>query len=95
MGVRILLFAPGIALLAVVAACGVDRGSYVQQNERILETLPEIPGAERLRVDSSPYYLSESGPVDGYTTNVRYEAPLGMSARDVVDFYVQRLKEDW
>ncbi len=95
MDARVFLFATGAALAALVVACGAGRGAYVEKNERILDTLPVIPGAERLRVESSPYYLSDSGPVDGYTTNVRYEAPLGMSARDVVDFYIGSLGTDW
>lgn len=40
----------------VTAACGADKASHVQQNERILEILPEATGAERLEVEHNPYY---------------------------------------
>jgi hypothetical protein len=85
----------GALLLLAVAACGVDEESYVELNERLLETLPEMAGSERLQVESSPYYLQEMGPADGYTTNVVYQAPPEMTDQEVVDFYIQRLKDEW
>ena len=94
-GAKIMLFATGAALAALVVACGAGRGAYVEKNERILGMLPEMPGAERLRVESSPYYSGDSGPVDGYTTNVVFRAPDDMTAQDVVDFYVGSLGTDW
>jgi hypothetical protein len=86
----------GIALATALAACGAGEGPYVQQNERILAALPEIPGAVRLTVESSPYYEEEAGhgPI-GYTTNVTYEAPAGMTAEEVVDYYVRNLGNEW
>jgi hypothetical protein len=33
--------------------------------------------------------------VDGYTTNVVYDAPTEFTAQDVIDFYVGNLKEEW
>ena len=90
-----MLFGTGIALLAVVAACGVDKGSYVERNERILETLPQVPGSQRLEVESSPYYLGDDGSVDGYTTNVVYRASPEITAQEVIDFYVRSLEDEW
>ena len=86
----------GIALATAIAACGADEGPYVQENERILASLPEVPGAVRLKAESSPYYEEEAGPRPiGYTTNVTYEAPAGMTADEVVDFYVRSLEDEW
>ena len=82
------------AALLLAAACG-DGGAYARENERLLETLPEVPGSQRLQVESSPYYLSEDGPVDGYSTNVVYKAPPEMTAQEVIDFYVRSLEDDW
>jgi len=88
---------PRLLIIAalLVTACGVDRGTYVRENERLLESLPEIAGSDRLRVDSSPYYLQEMGPADGYTTNEVYRAPAGMTADEVIDFYVGELRGEW
>ena len=82
------------AALLLAAAC-VDGGAYVRENERLLETLPEVPGSQRLEVESSPYYLSDYELVDGYTTNVVYRAPPEMTAQEVIDFYVRSLEDDW
>ncbi len=90
-----LLTVAGIALTVALAACGGDGGSYVRENERILESLPEVAGSERLQVESSPYYVYESPEIDGYTTNVVYEAPSEITAEDVVDFYVASLGREW
>lgn len=95
MDVRVLLFTTGTALAALLVACGAGRGAYVEKNQRILDALPVIPGAERLRLESSPYWLGDSGPVDGYTTNVVYRAPGDTTAQEVVDFYVGSLGRDW
>jgi len=89
------LTAAALLLVAGAVACGADRESYVQRNERILETLPEVAGSQRLSVDSSPYYLREQGPADGYTTNIVYQAPPEITDQEVVDFYIQRLKAEW
>ena len=82
------------AALLLAAACG-DGGAYVRENERLLETLPEMPGSQRLEGESSPYYLGDDGPVDGYTTNVVYRAPPETTAQEVIDFYVRSLEDDW
>lgn len=82
------------AALLLATACGDGEG-YVGENERLLDTLPEVAGSERLQVESSPYYVYESPEIDGYTTNVVYRAPSEMTAEDVVEFYVARLGRDW
>ncbi len=87
----------GIALAVALAACGADEGWYVRENERILEALPQVPGATRVRVESSPYYEGDSAwsPVSGYTTNVVYQTPPEMTDEEVINFYVENMSEDW
>ena len=94
-GTKTLVVAIGIAVLLVAGACGVGRESYVRQNERILETLPQIPGSQQRTVQSSPYYLGDDGSVDGYTTNVVYRASPDITAQEVIDFYVRSLEDEW
>ena len=95
MGHLRLLSLTGIALAVTVAACGTDKDSYVRENERILEALPQIPGAERLAVEHNPYYEERGGPPIGWTTNVVYEAAPEMTDREVMDFYLDSMGEDW
>lgn len=85
------------ALALTLAACGADKGSYVRENKRIVDALPEVPGAARLKVESSPYYEGDSAwsPVSGYTTTVIYQAPPEMTDQEVIDFYVENMSEDW
>ena len=78
-----------------VSACGVDRSSYVRNNELILETLPEIPRATRVEVVTSPYGKDDGETIIGYGTRVVYEAPPEFTAEDIVDFYVQNLPKEW
>lgn len=92
---RPVLFVAGIALSLVATACGADKDSYVRENERILEALPEPPGAERLTTGHNPYYDEWGGSPIGWTTNVVYSAPPEMTDQGVIDFYVQNMGQDW
>jgi len=92
---RPVLFVAGIALSLVATACGADKGSYVRENERILEALPEPPGAKHLTTGHNPYYDEWGGPPIGWTTNVVYSAPPEMTDQQVIDFYVQNMGQDW
>jgi len=85
----------GAALVVVAAACGADEGSYLKQNERILEMLPEATGAERLEVEHNPYYEDWGGPPIGWTTNVIYRAPPEMTDQDVISFYLENMPDGW
>lgn len=80
--------------VAVAAGCG-GGASYVEKNERLLETLPELPGAVRKEVRSTAYNEYEGPKIIGYTTNVVYVVPPETTAWEVIDFYVQNLKEEW
>ncbi|MEE9324604.1 MAG: hypothetical protein V3U90_03505 [Dehalococcoidia bacterium] len=85
----------GIALIIAATACGAERGSYVQANEQILETLPKLPGAELLAVESSAYYQDDRPIPIGYGTRVTYKAPADVTTQEVIDFYVENLKDKW
>lgn len=85
----------GIALLLTTTACGADKGSYVGQNDRILEALPQPPGAQRLTTGHNPYYDERGGPPIGWTTNVIYGALPEMTDQEVIDFYVQNMGLNW
>jgi hypothetical protein len=97
MGHLQLLGLAGIALALTLTACGADKGSYVRENKSIVDALPEVPGAERVKVESSPYYEGDSAwsPVSGYTTTVIYQAPPEMTDQEVMDFYLESMDEDW
>lgn len=97
LGVSAALF----VLLAI--ACGgsdssssTEKSPYVQENQRLLNALPVMPGAKRLETTSAPYYRDErSDEPLGYTTNAVYSAGDGMMPRDVVEFYALALQERW
>ena len=86
-----------LALAAALAACGADKDTYVRENERILATLPEVPGAERRSVEHQPYFEGDSAgsPPAGWTTGVTYRAAPEMTDADVIDFYVDSMDQDW
>lgn len=68
--------------------------AYAQENERLLETLPELPGAKLASIESLPYTRSEASP-DKHFIRVTYETPSETTAQDVIDFYVQSLAAEW
>jgi len=92
---RLVIAVAGIALALAAAACGADIASYVHQNEGILEALPALPGAERLSTEHNAYYDERGWAPIGWTTNVIYKAPPGMTDQEVIDFYVQNMGQDW
>ncbi|UCH86319.1 MAG: hypothetical protein JSU97_07240 [Dehalococcoidia bacterium] len=92
---RLAIAVAGIGLALVAIACGADVASYVYHNEKILETLPALPGAEWLSTEHDPYYEEGVWGAVGWTTNVIYKAPAEMTDQDVVDFYVQNMGQDW
>ncbi|MCJ7510644.1 MAG: thrombospondin type 3 repeat-containing protein [Dehalococcoidia bacterium] len=68
--------------------------AQAQETERLLASLPQFPGAEQVSVDSYVYSRDEEPP-DIHAILVTYKAPLGTSASDVIDFYVQSLAPEW
>jgi hypothetical protein len=77
---------------ALLAGCmHAEAEADVKENERLLADLPVSAGARRVEVRSAPYYEDEGGPPKGHTTTAVYQAPGGANARQVVDFYAERL----
>jgi hypothetical protein len=80
-----------LALVILAVGCGESAADYVSENMRIVESLPEMPGSKRVRVESDWY--NECDP--GYTTHAIYEAPPNVTAEEVVRFYIERMSSDW
>jgi hypothetical protein len=81
-----------IVLSVLFLASGLE--GYPQENERLLEGLPQFPGSERLSVERYAYSRSE-GYADRHAILVTYEAPAGVTDQDVIDFYIQALTPEW
>jgi hypothetical protein len=91
---------PALVAAAVVAAgCGsggggtadgVTEADYVRANERVLRSVPLVPGAREVGRSSSPYYAADAAeaPPAGYTTLVVYELAARVPQRAVIDHYV-------
>ena len=88
-----------VALLLLTTVVGrVWLGwGYIADNEKILDSLPVPPGAQRISVDSRPYSSQESVfiPPDGWGTLATYQAPAEASSDYIVDFYSSRLSAEW
>lgn len=94
-----------LALLAGSACCtggdststpsADDEAEYLKANQAILEALPTYASATVKSRSDSPYYLTEQGPVSGYTTNVVYRVPTNITDDAVIAFYIQQLGDDW
>src|SRR5439155_5848062 len=91
-----------LAVLAVafLSACGgIDRGSYVSSNERLVDSLPVYPGAQKADEDQSVGYpaagqlFPENDSSGGYTTYRRYGMPAGKRCGQVQQWYGLRLGE--
>ena len=90
------LVALTFAMVVLATACGVAKGPYVRENELIIDSLPLMQGAMVVKMDSSPYCLTESCyGSDGYSTNVVYEPPDNFTAQSVIDFYAVALSDEW
>ena len=70
---------------------------YIADNEKILDSLPVPPGAQRISVRSHSYSSEELIfiPPDGWGTLATYQAPAEASKDDIVDFYSSRLSLEW
>jgi hypothetical protein len=69
--------------------------AYAQENERLLATLPLLPGAQQVSAESSFYSTVYEGIPDRQSLRVTYQAPPDKGAQDVIDFYIQSLGADW
>ena len=88
----------GVLVWALIAASGQglsasEKQSYIGDNERLLDSLPQIPGSLRLNMQLLPYCTN--GVTIGYVTHASYRTLAQMSNQDVVDFYVRNLGDAW
>ena len=88
----------GVLVWALIAASGQglsasEKQSYIGDNERLLDSLPRIPGSLRLNMQLLPYCTN--GATIGYVTYASYRTLAQMSNQDVVDFYVRNLGDAW
>lgn len=96
----VLGFACAVTLMLTLAGCAggqelspTEQTSYVADNQRLLDSLPQIPGSERIDVQSNPY-CSAASPV-GYSTFEHLRTATVMTHDQIVDFYVQNLGDEW
>jgi hypothetical protein len=69
--------------------------AYARENERLLATLPELPGAQAVSTERSFYSTEHEGIPDRASLAVTYQAPPDTAAQDVIDFYSESLGPDW
>lgn len=87
-----------ILVIAALAALACSGSGDEEANEQILQSLPKLPDAQLLSVDTQPYYDCRHLILRrrlGYTTTVTYRAPLQTTADEVVEFYIDGLNQDW
>jgi hypothetical protein len=78
-----------------LAACGPDESLYVEQNERILSSLPLPEGVTEESVRSEPYYKDDAKVPEGYSTNAVYRVTPETTDEDVISFYIDSLGGSW
>jgi hypothetical protein len=70
------------------------RHAYISANERLIDRLPVLPGAQRLEITSSPYSSGDEpeSPIGGYTTVAEWSVPHGMKADSIVEFFIAHVR---
>jgi hypothetical protein len=95
LGVLIVIVGVAVAVTLVVRYFrGVDRDSYVAENERILSALPRPSGAREThrQVDEMEDCWGEQlCHTVGYSTYVVYQVPSRITDEDVIRLYRQRM----
>lgn len=87
-----------VGLLATGAAgCGfgVDRGAYVEANERVFAGLPTFPGARVVSETSNGYRARDMTPVVGYGTLFQLALPPSATLPVVSAYFLGRLQPGW
>jgi hypothetical protein len=84
---------------------GPDEAEYKAENARILESLPQFPGASFLWKIEHAQFNDEDrpfvgppvgfGPPTGWTTTYLYELPQGTTWRRLASFYLAGLQPEW
>ena len=85
--------------LGMLSACsGIDRGSYIEGNERLLDSLPVYPGAKQVGEDVSVGYPAANGQLfpendssGGYITHRYYSVPTDRACSQVEYWYGDHL----
>jgi hypothetical protein len=94
--VRLGALALGALVAVALTGCGgLDRGAYVEANERLFKELPSFPGARLESEMSTAYRSTEDGPVVGYGTRFDLSLPPSAAAASVGSFFRQRLLPAW
>jgi hypothetical protein len=93
----VLILALPLADWAYSRLTAADRGPYVRDNERILNSLPVFPGARELARGSAGYHADNGdlGVFDrtiGYSMGVDYAIPKGTRRNQVISFYVGHMR---
>ena len=70
-----------------------EQTSYVEDNQRLLDSLPQIPGSQRIDVHSNPY-CSAASPT-GFSTFEHRRTTNTMSHDEIVAFYTDDLGGEW
>ena len=70
-----------------------EQQAYIQENQHLLDSLPQLAGSARLDLQSNPY--CPNGATVGVATTAQYRTPPKMRNQDVVDFYVRSVGDDW
>lgn len=74
---------------------GVDKAAYLAGNRAVLNAVPVFAGARVLGTTTAPFFAEGTSGTQGYTTDVRYRLPRGVSVTDVAAFYRRRLRSRW
>jgi hypothetical protein len=85
-----------ICMLVATVACGEP--NYASDNEEILRSLPEPPGAQLIRIESQPTYDCPELTFRrkrGDVLAAHYRPPPSVTAQEIVDHYVQQLDGAW
>jgi hypothetical protein len=69
--------------------------AYALENERLLATLPELPGAQRVSVDLSFSSTEYESIPDRASLLITYQVPPDTTAQDVIGFYSESFGADW
>jgi hypothetical protein len=84
-----------IAAATIACGCGgTDRAAYVRKNVALLQTVPRLPGAHLVRLESAPYKDNDtpSARTIGYGTTRIDALPPRTTPSQVVAFYRRKLR---
>jgi hypothetical protein len=83
---------------SVLLGCGgPDKGKYVHENLRLLDSFPVLSGARAVSTESFAYKDNDTAAARtiGYGTTRTYRLPARVSPREAVMFYRRALAGSW